>query len=153
MPAAVRRYWRNGTRWCALFYVEDMFEIRIYDGTALIALWPCESSQRAVNWRWRGTTTRQHGGRRSRLIDEQAPGIGAVGIVLFDFLPEPQHGQGKVISDYHCQGLAMLGRVLIVGDDADAREMYTLALAVRGFQSGSVANAEECFCQRNLAPL
>jgi hypothetical protein len=48
MPAAIRRYWRNGTRWCALFYVEDRFEIRIYDGTALIALWPCESSQRAV---------------------------------------------------------------------------------------------------------
>jgi hypothetical protein len=40
------------------------------------------------------------------LIDEQAPGIGAVGVVLFDFLPEPQHGPGKVISNYHYQGLA-----------------------------------------------
>jgi hypothetical protein len=29
-----------------------------------------------------------------------------VRIVLFDFLPEPQHGPGKVISDDHCQGLA-----------------------------------------------
>jgi hypothetical protein len=49
MPAAVRRYWKVGTLWCALFQDEGIFEIRLYDGTALIALWPCETSQTAVD--------------------------------------------------------------------------------------------------------
>jgi hypothetical protein len=46
MTAALKRYWNTGTRWCALYYE---------DGTLELALWPCESTDRAfelaVVWR------------------------------------------------------------------------------------------------------
>lgn len=43
--------------------------------------------------------------------------------------------------------LPVLPRVLIVDDDGDTREMYTVALTVMGFQPVAVTNAEEAFAQ------
>jgi CheY-like chemotaxis protein len=38
-------------------------------------------------------------------------------------------------------------RVLIVDDDAESREMYTVALSLLGFEALSVPNAEEAFAE------
>ena len=55
MPEALKRYWSTGTRWCALYDEDGIFELRLYDRARLVALWPCESSDRAfelaVVWR------------------------------------------------------------------------------------------------------
>jgi two-component system, OmpR family, phosphate regulon response regulator PhoB len=44
-------------------------------------------------------------------------------------------------------GPSLSPRVLIVDDDADSREMHTVALSVMGFAPVSVANAETAFAQ------
>jgi len=56
MPdALLKRYWSKGARWCGLYHEDEIFELRLYDRARLIALWPCESSERArelaVVWR------------------------------------------------------------------------------------------------------
>jgi two-component system cell cycle response regulator DivK len=44
-------------------------------------------------------------------------------------------------------------RVLIVEDDGDTRDMYTVALSIMGFQPVAATNAEEAFAQaRDLRP-
>jgi hypothetical protein len=58
MPEALlKRYWSTGTRWCALYDEDGIFELRLYDRARLVALWPCENSDRAfelaVVWRQR----------------------------------------------------------------------------------------------------
>jgi hypothetical protein len=55
MAGALKRYWTTDTRWCALYYEDGMFELRLYERARLVALWPCENSERAfelsVVWR------------------------------------------------------------------------------------------------------
>ena len=43
--------------------------------------------------------------------------------------------------------LSTLPRVLIVDDDGDTRDMYTVALSIMGFEPIAATNAEEAFAQ------
>ena len=43
-------------------------------------------------------------------------------------------------------------RVLIVDDDGDTRDMYTVALSIMGFQPVAATNAEEAFAQARDVP-